>query len=383
MRGVRVVSFRLVCSYCGREYYVNAKVWRCTCGKPLDIEFKLEEIEVDIRRIKARIPTMWRYRELLPVIHDKNIVTLGEGYTPIVTREIYGITVDFKLDYLNPTGSFKDRGASVLISHLIEMGVNSIIEDSSGNAGAAIAAYSSIAGIKCKVFVPADAPESKKLQIKSYGAELVPVQGSRADVNKAAIEASREAYYASHMWNPFFIEGLKTISYEYVEQMRGSVPDVVFIPVGSGGLFLGVYKGFKELRELGIIDEIPRLIAIQAQGFTPVYDNMYGKHESEIPDVILADGIAVPDPPRLDQVIKALKETGGEVIVVYNNEVIRAFKELASLGLFVEPTSATVLASLRRALDLGIVGRKERAFLPLTGFGLKAIDKLLKLGKLS
>ena len=373
-------SFKLFCSYCGKEYPIDAKIWRCTCGKPLDIEVNLKDVEPMLEKLKVREPNMWRYRESLPVISVSNIVSLNEGYTPLVAKKLYGLEVYFKLDYLNPTGSFKDRGASSLITHLVEIGVNDIVEDSSGNAGAAIAAYSSVAGIKCKVFVPSSAPEGKKLQIKSYGAELVEVGGSRAEVSKAAMKEGEKSYYASHLWNPFFIEGLKTISYEYVEQTKGYSPDVVFIPVGSGGLFLGIYKGFKELKALNIINVMPRLIAVQAQGFTPVYDLMYGKsHESKIPKVVLADGIAIPNPPRADQVVKAIKETRGDVVIVYNDEIIKAFKELAKMGFFVEPTSATVLAALWKSLDLGLVERGETVFLPLTGFGLKAIDKLLKI----
>ena len=372
-------SFKLFCSYCGKEYPADTKIWRCTCGKPLDIEVDLKDVGLMLEKLRTREPNMWRYRESLPIKSVNNIISLNEGYTPLVTRKLYGLEVHFKLDYLNPTGSFKDRGASSLITHLVEIGVDTIVEDSSGNAGAAIAAYSSIAGIKCKVFVPAGAPEGKKLQIRSYGAELVEVSGSRAEVSKAAMKESKKSYYASHLWNPFFIEGLKTISYEYVEQTKGYSPDVVFIPVGSGGLFLGIYKGFKELKKLNVVNVMPRLIAVQAQGFTPVYDLIYGKHESEIPKVILADGIAIPHPPRVDQVVKAIKETKGDVVVVYNNEIIKAFKELAKMGFFVEPTSATVLAALWKSLDLGLVERGETVFLPLTGFGLKAIDKLLKI----
>lgn len=372
-------SFKLFCSYCGKEYPADTKIWRCTCGKPLDIKVDLKDVGLMLEKLRTREPNMWRYRELLPIKSVNNIISLNEGYTPLVTRKLYGLEVHFKLDYLNPTGSFKDRGASSLITHLVEIGVDNIVEDSSGNAGAAIAAYSSIAGIKCKVFVPAGAPEGKKLQIRSYGAELVEVNGSRAEVSKAAMKEGEKSYYASHLWNPFFIEGLKTISYEYVEQTKGYSPDVVFIPVGSGGLFLGIYKGFKELKKLNVVNVMPRLIAVQAQGFTPVYDLMYGKHESEIPKVILADGIAIPHPPRVDQVVKAIKETKGDVVVVYNNEIIKAFKELAKMGFFVEPTSATVLAALWKSLDLGLVERGETVFLPLTGFGLKAIDKLLKI----
>ncbi|RLF20712.1 MAG: threonine synthase, partial [Thermoprotei archaeon] len=359
---------------------LNSKVWRCECGRPLDVILDVRATEFrGLGDVRAWDFTMWRYMKLLPIASSDNIVTLGEGWTPVMVRKLYGVELILKLDYLNPTGSFKDRGASCLISHLVEIGVDSIIEDSSGNAGAAIAAYASVAGIKCRVFVPASAPEGKKLQIRSYGAELVEVSGDLARVSEEALKESEKAYYASHMWNPFFIEGIKTIAYECVEQMQGSVPDVALAPVGSGGLLLGIYKGYKELVELGLIDSIPRMIAIQAQGYTPVYDYMYGSHGSSPPEVILADGIAVPRPPRLEQIVKAIKETKGDVVVIDNAEIIRAFKELAKLGFFVEPTSATALAALWKGLELRLIEKGESALLPLTGIGLKAIDKLTQI----
>ena len=148
--------------------------------------------------------------------------------------------------------------------------------------------------------------------------------------------------------------------------------------MGSGGLFLGMFKGFKEMLGLGLVDRMPRLMAVQAEGFTPVYDAMYGEYGRPVPELILADGIAVPKPPRLEQVVKAIRETKGDVIIVNNKEILMAFKELARMGLFVEPTSATVLAALRRGLNEGVIEKGEEVYMPLTGIGLKAIDKLLK-----
>ena len=372
--------FTLMCSHCGRRYDLNSKIWRCQCGKPIDVILNAKAIEFkELKDIRTWDFTMWRYVKLLPIASPDNIITLGEGWTPIIIKRLYGVEIIFKLDYLNPTGSFKDRGASCLISHLVEIGIDSIVEDSSGNAGAAIAAYSSVAGIKCKVFVPASAPEGKKLQIRSYGAELVEVPGNRAKVSEEALKESKRTYYASHMWNPFFIEGIKTISYECVEQLKGYVPDVVLVPVGSGGLLLGIYKGFKELMELGLINFVPRMIAIQAQGFTPIYDYMYGNYGGSPPNIVLADGIAIPSPPRLEQLVKVIRETKGDVIIVNNDEIIKAFKELAKLGFFVEPTSATVLAALWKGLESKLIEKGESVFLPLTGIGLKAIDKLTKI----
>ncbi|RLE79245.1 MAG: threonine synthase, partial [Thermoprotei archaeon] len=312
-----------------------------------------------------------------PIREQNSIVSLGEGFTPIMVREISGTKVVYKLDFLNPTGSFKDRGASVLISHLNEIGIKEIVEDSSGNAGAAIAAYSKAAGIKCRVFVPAEAPFGKVLQIIVYGAEIIRVPGSRENVNKAALEAAQKSYYAGHLWNPFFIEGLKTISFEVYEQTRG-VPDAAILPVGSGGLLLGVHKGFKELREMRLAEKIPRIFGVQTYGFAQAYERLHNKKVKKAEEAILADGIAVPNPPRIDQIVRAVKETGGDIILVSNEEIIEGFKDLASLGLFVEPTSATAQAALNKLIKEKVFERGSTIFVPLTGIGLKATDKIGK-----
>jgi len=369
--------FRLRCSLCDRLYSFDTRAWRCTCGAPLDVEVLLQGFTLDFEKLRARENTLWRYRELLPIREQNSIVSLGEGFTPIMVREISGTKVVYKLDFLNPTGSFKDRGASVLISHLNEIGIKEIGEDSSGNAGAAIAAYSKAAGIKCRVFVPAEAPFGKVLQIIVYGAEIIRVPGSRENVNKAALEAAQKSYYAGHLWNPFFIEGLKTISFEVYEQTRG-VPDAAILPVGSGGLLLGVHKGFKELREMRLAEKIPRIFGVQTYGFAQAYERLHNKKVKKAEEAILADGIAVPNPPRIDQIVRAVKETGGDIILVSNEEIIEGFKDLASLGLFVEPTSATAQAALNKLIKEKVFERGSTIFVPLTGIGLKATDKIGK-----
>lgn len=370
-------SFKIVCSSCGAEYEPTSLSWRCACGSPLDVVSSLDGLEFDVNELRNRVASMWRYREFLPVLKEGCVVSMGEGFTPLLTKRLWGVEALFKLDYMNPTGSFKDRGASLMISNLKAVGVKEVAIDSSGNAGAAVAAYSAAAGIECRVFVPADAPRGKKVQIASYGAELVEVKGPRDAVHRAAIEALDSAVYASHMWNPFFIEGLKTLAYECVEQ--AGPPDAALLPVGSGGLLLGVYKGFAELRELGVIDRIPQMVAVQAAGFTPVYDALHEPYASDPPRIPLADGIAIPQPPRLRQVVEAVRRTGGEAIVVEDQGIIRAFKALARMGFFVEPTSATALAALEKAREQGIIGKGERVYIPLTGSGLKAIDKISKI----
>ncbi len=320
--------------------------------------------------------SMWRYRELLPLIESGCTVSLGEGFTPVLTRRIEGYEVILKLDFMNPTGSFKDRGASAMLSNLKALGVKSIVIDSSGNAGAAVAAYSAVAGIRCRVYVPSNAPISKKLQISLYGAELVEVEGSRTLVRERALAELGDSVYASHMWNPYFIEGLKTLAYECFEQT--GPPDAVVVPVGSGGLLLGVYRGFCELEELGLLDEVPAIIAVQAAGYTPVYDALHGPYGAEPPAEPFADGIAIPNPPRLRQIVEAVQASGGDAIVVEDSKTLEALSLLARIGVFVEPTSATPVAALKDIKAGGLLDAGSRVYIPLTGSGLKAVDKIAK-----
>lgn len=367
-------TFRLYCHKCGREFDPLEPIWKCGCGGILDIEMILEEVQVSKEVFRGRICSMWRYLELLPIVDKNNIVSLGEGWTPII-NDRKNRKVHFKLDYLNPTGSFKDRGASILISHVRSIGVSSIVEDSSGNAGAAIAAYSSLAGIRAKIFVPKDAPREKIFQIRSYGAEVIEIPGSRENVNKKALESCRHALYVGHLWNPFFIEGIKTMAFEYCEQKNWIIPDLVIVPVGSGGLLIGLYKGFREFHLLDFIERIPRIYGVQAMGCSPVYDLLHGKCTATISST-LADGIAVPDPPRKFQVAKIVSETGGDIILVNDDEIIRAWKELCKIGLLVEPTSATSYAAYMRLVEEGSIDPHEHTLIPLTGIGLKALDRL-------
>lgn len=367
------VEFEFSCPSCGRRFKPSAHLWRCECGSPLNVEKRVEG--------PARFEGwgVWRYRPLLPLLGGEE-VSLGEGWTPLLERRWEGVVAQLKLEYLNPTGSFKDRGATVMVSNLRALGARSVVIDSSGNAGVAVAAYCSAAGIKCRVYVPASAPRTKKLQIVLHGAELVEVPGPRSEVSRRAMEeVAGGAVYASHMWNPLFIEGLKTVAFECCEQ--AGAPDAVVAPVGSGGLALGIYWGFREAERLGLADRVPRVIAVQAEGYTPLYDSIHGPYGAEPAPEPLADGIAVPNPPRLKQVAAAVRESRGGVVVVSESETLEALLHLARAGLFVEPTSATALAALRRARSEGLIDAGERALLPLTGAGLKAVDKVA--GRLS
>ncbi len=294
----------------------------------------------DFEAIASRGPTMWRYAEALPV---EPLVTLGEGMTPLV--RIDGVYV--KIDYLFPTGSYKDRGAAVLISYCKQQGIESVVEDSSGNAGSAIAAYCAAAGIACEIFVPASTSPGKLAQIERYGAKLTKVNGTRADTAAAARIAAETTYYASHVHNDYFLQGTKTWAFEVCEQLGWRAPDTVVLPVGNGSLLLGVHRGFCELRDAGVIEQLPRIVGVRV----------------EDPAHTIAEGIAIVDPPRGAEIEAAADEW----VVVNDEQIIAAMHDLGRCGHYVEPTGASAFAALER------INRDAVVVTSLTGHGLKAV----------
>ena len=233
---------------------------------------------------------------------------MGEGFTPLEEMELEGHRVFLKIDYLFPTGSYKDRGATVLISKVKEMGVRRVVEDSSGNAGCAIAAYCARGGIECEIYVPESTSKGKLTQIEAYGAVLKKVEGSRERTAEITMEAASKTYYASHCWNPFFFHGTKTFAYEVWEQMNWKNPDTLVLPIGHGTLFLGVYLGFKELKEAGLIRKIPKLVGIQSASCAPLY-LAFKEGKDEVPSIekreTIAEGIAIATPVRGKQILKS------------------------------------------------------------------------------
>lgn len=321
-------------------------------------------------------PGHWRYQAMLPVLkpnHRK--VTLGEGWTPLIEDEWAGIPVLWKFDALMPSGSYKDRGVSVMINWLLGQGVKVVMDDSSGNAGASIACYAARAGIKARIFVPASAPEPKKAQIAVYGAELVEVPGPRRAATQA-VEAAQnsDAVYASHAWHPACLLGFMTNAWELWEQMKGQVPDWYVIPCGYGGLFLGAWRGYQHLYNSGLIDRLPRMVAVQAEPITPIFDAFHAGLDRVVlrPRAAistLADGIAVENPVRGQAILSALRRSNGTAIAVTDEEIAEAHIAMAEQGLFVEPSSATVAVALEKLKPHLEPGQTIVA--ALTGLGLK------------
>ncbi len=313
-----------------------------------------------------------RYGDSLPFTPDRWI---GEGSTPLIEDEDMGLRLLYKLEYLNPSGSFKDRGSALSIYYAHRMGFKRVIEDTSGNTGVSVALYSRIYGLKPYIVMPKTAPKAKKRLVKLFGGEVIEAP-SRGEAPRIAEEYSGDAYYVAHTWSPLYILGSMTISFEVYDE--AGVPDKMIIPVGSGGLFLGLMKGFEYLHNIGVADKIPKPIAVQGCSEQSLYRAVYGE-AVEGCESRYADGILVPNPPRLEELKEYIYRYRGDVVVVDDEMIRRALGILVDKGFLVEPTSATVYAALLKAVEKGLVEKGETILLPLTGSGLKMYDEIFEL----
>lgn len=376
---------RLACSECGRTV---ADRWRCECGAPLNFaDPPIPDHPAPDAAAGESLDTgdgLWAFAAFLAVGDDPaDRVTLGEGMTPLVDAD--GWDAEFKLEYVFPTGSFKDRGATTTLTRAQELGVDRVVEDSSGNAGAAIATYAARAGIDAAVYVPADVKESKLRAIRRAGAEPVRIEGSRSDVTDACVAAldgddeggaadgTAAAWYASHAWNPAFFEGTATVTYEIARQRGWEAPDAVVIPLGHGTLFLGAYRGFRRLERAGWIDAVPRLFGAQAAGVAPIVRELHGPDAAD-PDGRVnaaADGIQIAEPVRRAEILDAIAETDGDALAVTEAAAERELDRLHRAGFYTEPTCAVAPAALRTLRERGALAPDDDVVVPLTGSGLK------------
>ena len=367
---------RFVCRDCGLDFDVMAPRWRCDCGGLLDLDFTPR---LDPAKTAGRPATLWRYREALPVPEGAEL-TLGEGFTPMVEVELGGRGVLVKQEQLFPTGSYKDRGAAVMMAMAAHIGVTDVVEDSSGNAGCAVSAFAAKAGIRCEIFVPADNSPGKLGQIELYGAVLHPVTGSREDTAAACMEAAEGRYYASHVYNPFFFHGTKTFAYEVAEQLGWKGPDAVVLPAGNGTLLIGAYIGFRELAAMGVIERMPRLVAVQSARCAPLCAAFAAGADTvdgALSEPTLAEGIAIGLPMRGEQMLQAVRNTGGTCLAVSEEAILAAFRDAGRKGFCIEPTSAAVAAG---AAEYARTADPDETIVTMfTGHGLKVGDKLHKL----
>jgi threonine synthase len=342
--------------------------YRCPeCGGIFDF---VAQLGFDPHLVEPEQPGIWRYRHTFALPTGAPVVTLGEGDTPLVWGETFGHRVAFKCEHLNPTGSFKDRGSSPIVSLLDSKGVSAVVEDSSGNAGSSLAAYSARAGLQARIFMPDTASGPKRNQIEAYGAEIVLVQGPRSNAAEAVqLAVDRGAVYASHAYLPHNMPGYATIAYELVEQLD-SPPGTVVLPVGQGGLFLGLGRGFEALQKADRISQMPNLVGVQARACAPLWALFtYGPAGLSwvAEGQTVAEGIRVRHPLRGDALLQMVTDYQGSFLVVDEDEIQLGRQRLARRGLFVELTSAVVWGALDQ-----IVGKvPEPIVIILTGSGLK------------
>jgi len=368
-----LLPFKVVCWNCGKEARRDEWRWQDDCGGAFDIILDLQSRKFT-ELIDAKEENIRRYAQFLPV---EGLLSVHQGWTPIVKKKISGVEVNFKLEYLSLGGSFKDRGAYVSVAKAKELGATGIIVDSSGNAGISFSLMALLSGIAIDVFVPKHAPEGKKNLLRLLQANVHEIDGDRMEVNREAIKAEREGLvYVGHWWNPYFIEGEKTMAYEAYEQIGGV--DYVVVPVGSGTILLGLYKGYQELVELQALNKVPEIIAVQACGYSEICKELGARKEC-VTKSKLADGIAITNPPRREQIVEAVKRTNGHGIIVDDEEIKEPLVELRKLGFIVEPTSATAYAALEQSIKEGFIKPKSKVLLPLTGSGLKLVDELIEI----
>ncbi len=374
------IAYTLICPQCRLEYREEPGIYRCTrCNVQLEYRYNLEN--VDFYSVLNNTESIWRYRKLLPKINS--IVSLDEGLTPtypikrlknslrIKAREIY-----VKDDSRNPTGSFRDRAASIISSRAVDWGYGAVICASNGNMGASLAAYVAKAGLTCYVYAPMYVDIGKLAQIIMYGGTIEQVGETIDEAILRAMKAEKGSWYqGTPELNPISIEAQKTITYELIEQIE--VPDWIICPTGSGSIIYSIWKGFNEVYKMGLIEKKPRLIAVQAEGCAPIVTAFL--KSSEIVKVrnpqTIASGICIANPLYGNRALEALKDSKGIAVSVSDEDILRSQRNLSKLeGLFVEPAAASTIAALEKLSSQGIFEKDESILCFISGSGLKTID---------
>ena len=360
----------IICRDCQQPFPKNSFPYLCqNCGGLFGIE---NGHNYSTQKIEPGLAGIWRHRHSFGLPEDAPVITLGEGNTPLIWSEIFGKKIGFKLESLNPTGSFKDRGTAVLASWLAAYGVEEAVEDSSGNAGASFAAYAARSGIKGKIFIPSYASGPKRAQIESYGQQVISVPGPRSKAAEAVLqEVQGGAVYASHAYLPQGTAGIATIAYELIDHMD-KPPGSIVLPVGHGSLLLGIALGFKALLREGRITRLPKLIGVQAAVCAPLYSAYKAgltDPESSQEGKTLAEGVAISTPYHGSEVLRAVRESDGTILTVDEDQIRAGQLKLAHIGIHAELTSALVWNALEQ-IDPDI---PDPIVSIITGHGLKGI----------
>jgi threonine synthase len=382
---------QLRCSVCGREYAADEVQYICPVDGQigtLDVLYDYAALRTQLDRDAPRIePSMWRFRDLLPLAPDAAVPSLRLGYTPFYHTPRLAADLDIadawvKDDGLNPTGSLKDRASALVVARAVEAGVQVVSTASTGNAAAALAGMGASMEMKTIIFVPASAPEAKIAQLLVYGATVVLVEASYDVAFDLCYELClSEGWYCRNTGiNPYTVEGKKTVSYEIAEAMNWDVPDVVVVSVGDGNIITGIHKGFYDLLQLGWIERIPRLIGVQAEGSSPLVSAWQSgidvRDMRPVNAHTLADSISAGLPRDRVRALRATRETHGAFVAVPDDEILASIPRFARLtGVFAEPAAAAVYAGAQRAVKLGLIADHERVAFISTGSGLKDVKR--------
>ena len=382
----------LECARCSRQFEPRKVYNLCECGSPLLVRYDLGHMDGEKWRslLAERPPSLWRYREVLPVTQDSSIASLGEGFTPLLHArrlgEKLGISkLYLKDESLNPTGSFKARGLALAVSMARELGIEKLGIPSAGNAGGALAAYAARAGMKALVFMPEETPLANRLECALLGAEVVLVPGSIRDCARALRERSSEGWFdCSTLREPYRLEGKKTMAYEVVEQLGWRVPDAMIYPTGGGTGLIGMWKAFDEMQELGWIGhKRPQMFAVQSTGCAPIVRAFAreAEHAEEwLEPKTLASGLRVPSAIGDFLMLRALRESRGAALAVDDKLMLEGVRELAETeGIVTSPEGGATLAALKRLLNDGFLSGLESVVLFLTASGYKYLEVLQEL----
>lgn len=379
---------QLRCSSCDASYAPGRLYNLCVCGKPLLVEYDLKAAATKMQKrdLPGRPKSLWRYLEVLPVEDVANIVSLGEGFTPLLQARRLGASMGvdrlyIKDESVNPTGSFKARGMAVAVSMALETGVQALAVPSAGNAGGALAAYAAAAGIEAHVFMPRDVPKANRVETIEYGARVQLIDGLITDCARAVrLGVETKGWFdVSTLKEPYRVEGKKTMGYELAEQFDFQLPDAILYPTGGGTGLIGMWKAFDEMEQMGWIDSRrPRMFSVQASGCAPIV-RAFERHSveaEEFPNArTIAAGLRVPRAIGDFLMLRILRESGGGAAAVSDAEILAAVKELASAeGVFAAPEGAACLPALRRLLDRGSIRPTDSVVMFNTGSGFKYLE---------
>lgn len=375
----------LICSKCGKEYASDSiHTFSSCCQKPLSAQYNFPE-DFDKKQLIGRESTMWRYKEMLPLFHKENCVSLGEGFTPLIKwnnlSSKYGFSnLLMKDEGLNPTGSFKARGLSMAISKAKELGIEACIVPTAGNAGGAMSAYCARAGIKSKVVMPRNTPKLFKDECELYGAELILVDGLIDDCGHLAGEISQKtnSFNMATLKEPYRLEGKKTMGYEIAEQYGWDLPDTIIYPTGGGTGLIGIWKAFHEMIEIGWLPKdikLPKMIVVQSDLCAPVYQIFNGLNPSEKFQMSIANGLSVPKAFGIDMIMDVLKSSNGRATAVSDQEILSGVREIGKHeGIVISPEGAAIWEALKSLVNQNIISREEKILLINTGSGFKYME---------